>query len=213
MNLVLLGPPGAGKGTQASAIVETFAIPHISTGDMLRAAVAKGTEVGLKAKAIMEAGELVPDQVVCAIVRERLAEEDCAPGFLLDGFPRTVAQAQALDEILADAAKALDKVVCYQVGDGVVVERLSGRRMCRQCNAGYHEHYLPPKQDGVCDKCGGELYQRDDDKEKTIRERLSVYHAQTAPLVAYYESKGVLARIPAEGDIDAIREATLRALC
>ncbi len=212
MNLILLGPPGAGKGTQAAAIIERFGVPHISTGDMLRAAVAKGTEVGKKAKAIMEAGELVPDEVVCQIVRERLAEPDCANGFLLDGFPRTVAQAEALDQILADAGKALDKVICYEVPDDVVVERLSGRRMCRQCNANYHVKFLPPKQDGVCDKCGGELYQRDDDKEETIRERLSVYHKQTAPLVKYYEDKGVLARIDAAGAIEAIREATMQAL-
>ena len=212
MNLVLLGPPGAGKGTQASAIVDKFGVPHISTGDMLRAAVAKGTEVGLKAKAIMEAGELVSDEIVCAIVRERLAEDDCSTGFLLDGFPRTVAQAEALHGILADAGKAMDKVLCYEVADDIVVERLSGRRMCRQCNAGYHVTFIPPKQPGVCDKCGGELYQRDDDQEQTIRERLSVYHQQTAPLVAYYESQGVLARIPAAGDIDEIREATMQAL-
>ncbi len=212
MNLVLLGPPGAGKGTQAAAIIDRFSIPHISTGDMLRAAVAKGTDVGLKAKAIMDAGELVPDEVVCEIVRERLGEDDCAKGFLLDGFPRTVVQAEALDGILADMGKALDKVVCYEVADNVVVERLSGRRMCKQCNAGYHVLFLPPKREGICDKCGGELYQRDDDQEATIRERLSVYHRQTSPLVAYYENMGNLVRIDAAGDIDAIRDATLQAL-
>ena len=212
MNLVLLGPPGAGKGTQASAIVEKCGVPHISTGDMLRAAVAKETEVGLKAKAIMDAGELVPDEVVCAIVAERLAEDDCANGFLLDGFPRTVVQAETLDKILADSGRAMDKVVCYQVDDDIVVERLGGRRMCKQCNAGYHVQFIPPTQDGVCDKCGGELYQRDDDQEKTIRERLSVYHGQTSPLIDYYEKQDVLVGIPADREIDEIREATMQAL-
>jgi len=212
MNLVLLGPPGAGKGTQAAAIVDHLGVPHISTGDMLRAAVAKGTEIGLKAKAIMDAGELVPDEVVISIVAERLAEDDCAKGFLLDGFPRTVGQAESLDGILTAAGKQMDKVICYEVGDDVVVQRLGGRRMCRKCNAGYHVEYIPPQQDGVCDKCGGELYQRDDDQEATIRDRLSVYHAQTAPLVEYYQAKDVLVPIPADRDIDEIRSATLRAL-
>ena len=212
MNLVLLGPPGAGKGTQAAAIVERFGVPHVSTGDMLRAAVRNQTPTGLEAKAIMDRGELVPDDVVVAIVADRLAEDDCAPGFLLDGFPRTVAQAEALDGILASAGKRMDKVVCYELADDEVVERLGGRRACKACNAGYHVRHLPPKKEGVCDQCGQPLYQRDDDQEETIRERLSVYHAQTAPLTEHYDSQGVLARIPADQGIEEIREATRQAL-
>lgn len=212
MNLALLGPPGAGKGTQAQAICERFGIPHVSTGDILRAAVANGTPTGLDAKRYMDAGELVPDSVVVAIVAERLAEPDCQAGFLLDGFPRTLAQAEALDDILGKASRTIDKVVYFDVSEGAVVERLSGRRMCTQCDANYHLKYIPPKKDGVCDKCGAALYQRDDDKENTIRERLRVYQASTAPLIDYYQGKGSLARIPSDGTVDEIREAVAAAL-
>ena len=212
MNLALLGPPGAGKGTQAKAICDKFAIPHVATGDILRAAVKNETPTGMQAKAYMDAGELVPDEVVVAIVAERLAQTDCAKGFLLDGFPRTVAQAEALDGILADAGKAIDQVVYFDVSEEAVVERLSGRRMCRGCNANYHVRYIPPKKPGVCDKCGGELYQRDDDQEQTIRERLRVYQASTAPLIEYYEKKGALARIPSDRSVEEIRDAVMQAL-
>ena len=212
MNLALLGPPGAGKGTQAKAIVDRFGIPHISTGDILRAAVKNETPTGLKAKSYMDAGELVPDDVVVAIVAERLAEADCGGGFLLDGFPRTLAQAESLDSMLSEAGKALDKVVYFDVSEEAVVERLSGRRMCRGCDANYHVTYIPTEKPGVCDKCGGQLYQRDDDKEETIRERLRVYQESTAPLIQYYEGQGSSARIPSDGSVNEIREAVMQAL-
>ena len=212
MNLALLGPPGAGKGTQAKAIVDRFGIPHISTGDILREAVKNETPTGLKAKSFMDAGELVPDDVVVAIVAERLAQADCDGGFLLDGFPRTLAQAESLDSILSEAAKALDKVVYFDVSEEAVVERLSGRRMCRGCDANYHVTYIPTEKPGVCDQCGGQLYQRDDDKEETIRERLRVYQESTAPLIQYYEGQGSLARIPSDGSVDEIRDAVMQAL-
>lgn len=212
MNLALLGPPGAGKGTQAEAICDKFGIPHVSTGDILRAAVKDATPTGLQAKRYMDAGELVPDEVVVAIVAERLAQPDCTKGFLLDGFPRTVAQAEALDGILGQTGKSIHRVVYFDVSEAAVVERLSGRRMCRGCNANYHVKYIPPKAPGVCDKCGGELYQRDDDQEQTIRERLRVYQASTAPLIEYYQSKGALARIPSDRSVEDIRDAVMQAL-
>ncbi|WP_025324268.1 adenylate kinase [Deferrisoma camini] len=204
MRLILLGPPGAGKGTQAKRLIERYGIPQISTGDILRAAVRDGTDLGKKAKQYMDAGKLVPDEVVIGIIEERLQEADCANGFILDGFPRTVAQADALNRVLANLGQAIDHVVSIEVPDEELVERLTGRRTCRGCGAMYHVKFSPPKAQGVCDKCGGELYQRDDDREETIRARLKVYHEQTAPLVEYYEKAGLLRRIPGQGSVDEI---------
>ncbi len=212
MNLIMLGPPGAGKGTQAKMLVERFGIPQISTGDMLRAAVAEGTELGRKAKEYMDKGQLVPDEVVIGIVRERLSKEDCKKGFILDGFPRTVPQAEALDGILEEMGRKIDYVINIVVPDEEILKRLTGRRTCRKCGAMYHVVYNPPKKEGVCDKCGGELYQRDDDKEETIRNRLKVYAEQTAPLVDYYRKKGVLVDIDGTKGIKEIFEDILKVL-
>ena len=193
-NVILLGAPGAGKGTQAERIVARFGLPHISTGEMLRAAVTQGTQMGLAAQKHMEAGGLVPDEVVIGVVRDRLAEPDAREGFLLDGFPRTLPQAAQLDEMLSDAARAVTHVILIDVPEDELVQRLAGRRMCRQCGKGYHIVFDPPKTEGVCDVCGGELYQRSDDNEATVRNRLEVYRDQTAPLVGYYEDRGVLCK-------------------
>lgn len=195
MKIILMGPPGAGKGTQAEKLVKLYQIPHISTGDMFRKAQKDGTELGLKAKEYMEQGQLVPDEVTVGIVRERLAEADCKDGFLLDGFPRTVQQADALDGILKDLGMALDRVINIEVDKAFLVDRLTGRRVCRICGATFHVVNKAPKVEGVCDKCGGELYQRNDDKIETVSNRLDVYAAQTAPLIEYYQSKGVMSSI------------------
>jgi len=192
LNLVLLGAPGSGKGTQAQRIAPAFGLPHISTGDILRAAVKAGTELGAAAKRYMDAGELVPDQVVIGIIRERLAEPDAARGFMLDGFPRTLEQARALDEMLDQAGRGLSMVLLIDVPEEELVQRLAGRRACRQCGRGYNVVFDPPRAEGVCDVCGGELFQRDDDNEETVRNRLEVYRAQTAPLIDYYGQKGIL---------------------
>jgi adenylate kinase len=192
LNVVLLGAPGSGKGTQAERIAPAFGLPHISTGDMLRAAVARGADLGLAAKRHMDAGELVPDEVVVGIIRERLAEDDAGSGFLLDGFPRTLEQAGALDAMLAQSGRVLTDVLLFDVPDEELVRRLSGRRACRSCGKGYHLVFDPPHVDGVCDKCGGELFQRDDDNEATVRKRLAVYARQTEPLVGYYAGHGLL---------------------
>jgi adenylate kinase len=190
-----MGPPGAGKGTQAEKLVDLYQIPHISTGDMFRKAQKDGTELGLKAKSYMDQGQLVPDEVTVGIVKERLAEADCKEGFLLDGFPRTVQQADALDTILAELDMALDCVVNIEVDKAFLVDRLTGRRVCRTCGATYHIANKAPKVEGVCDKCGGELYQRGDDTIETVSNRLDVYAAQTAPLIDYYKSKGIMSSI------------------
>ena len=195
MKIILMGPPGAGKGTQAEKLVELYQIPHISTGDMFRKAQKDGTELGLKAKEYMEQGQLVPDEVTVGIVRERLAEADCKDGFLLDGFPRTVQQADALDGILKDLGMVLDRVINSEVDKAFLVDRLTGRRVCRTCGATFHVVNKAPKVEGVCDKCGGELYQRNDDKIETVSNRLDVYAAQTAPLIEYYQSKGIMSSI------------------
>ena len=191
-NVVLLGGPGAGKGTQAERIVADYALPHISTGDMLRDAVARGTEMGRAAQQYMESGRLVPDEVVIGVVRDRLAEPDAAEGFLLDGFPRTVPQAEALDAMLAEAGRAITHVVLIDVPAEELVQRIAGRRSCAVCGKIYNVTYDPPKVDGVCDVDGGELTQRADDNEETVRNRIAVYEQQTAPLVEYYTDKGVL---------------------
>ena len=195
MKIILMGPPGAGKGTQAEKLVELYQIPHISTGDMFRKAQKDGTELGLRAKEYMEQGQLVPDEVTVGIVRERLAEADCKDGFLLDGFPRTVQQADALDGILKDLGMVLDRVINIEVDKAFLVDRLTGRRVCRTCGATFHVVNKAPKVEGVCDKCGGELYQRNGDKIETVSNRLDVYAAQTAPLIEYYQSKGIMSSI------------------
>ncbi len=194
-NLILLGPPGAGKGTQAGRIVADYGIPHISTGDILRAAVKNQTQMGLEAKRYMDAGELVPDSVVIGIVKDRLQEPDTAKGFLMDGFPRTIPQAEALDEVLVSLGRAVTKTLVLLVDEDLLIKRLTGRRICRSCQTPFHVMFTPPKVEGVCDVCGGELYQRDDDTEATVRNRLEVYRNQTEPLIDYYDEAGVVARI------------------
>ena len=181
MNIILLGPPGAGKGTQAKMLVDKYAIPQISTGDILRAAVKEGTPLGKEAKSYMDKGALVPDSVVIGIVEERIQEPDCQKGYMLDGFPRTVPQAEALDGMLNKLDSQIDHVVSIEVANEELVQRLTGRRTCRECGAGFHVMFDPPKQEGVCDKCGGELYQRDDDNVETVTSRLEVYGSQTLP--------------------------------
>ncbi len=204
MRIVLLGAPGAGKGTQAKKMVEKYGIPQISTGDILRKAVADGTPLGKEAKQYMDKGELVPDSVVIGLVKERLAQDDCKKGFILDGFPRNTSQAETLDKVLEEMGMPLQVALSVDVDFDVLMKRLTGRRTCRQCGQMYNIYYNPPKQEGVCDKCGGELYQRDDDKEETIRKRLEVYEAQTAPLIEYYDKKGILKRVNGVGNIDEI---------
>ncbi|SMB88922.1 Adenylate kinase [Thermanaeromonas toyohensis ToBE] len=201
MRLVLLGPPGAGKGTQAQEISRRLEIPHISTGDMFRAAIRSGTELGRKAKEYLEAGLLVPDEVTIGLVKDRLSRRDCEGGFLLDGFPRTVPQAQALDDWLAERALKLDAVLDIEAPREVLLIRLTGRRICPACGATYHVVYNPPQQPGRCDACGGELIQRQDDREETVRERLEVYDRQTFPLKEYYRQRGVLYEINGNQEI------------
>jgi adenylate kinase len=212
MNIIMLGPPGAGKGTQAKMMVENLGIPQISTGDMLRAAVKEGTELGRKAKEYMDGGKLVPDDVVIGIVKERLAQSDCDRGFILDGFPRTIPQAEALDKVLGELGKRIEYVINVAVPNKELLTRLTGRRTCRKCGAMYHLVFNPPKKEGVCDKCGGELYQRDDDKEDTIRQRLKVYEDQTSPLIEYYRKKGVLYDVDGTGSIPEIFQEILKVL-
>jgi adenylate kinase len=202
--IILLGPPGVGKGTQAKKIMEMYAIPQISTGDMLRGAVKEGTELGLKAKECMDSGSLVPDIVVIGIVRERLQKSDCEKGFILDGFPRTIPQAEALDEVTLELGKEVGYVISLEADEKELLERLSGRRTCKSCGAMYHVVFNVPKGEGKCDTCGGELYQRDDDKEETIINRLKTYKEMTEPLIAYYSAKGNLKSVLATGDIDQI---------
>ncbi|HHN64722.1 MAG TPA: adenylate kinase [Nitrospirae bacterium] len=204
MRIVLLGAPGAGKGTQAKKLIEKYGIPQISTGDILRKAVADGTPLGKEAKSYMDKGELVPDSVVIGLVKERLSQDDCKKGFILDGFPRNTSQAETLDQVLAEMNMPLQLALSVDVDFDILMKRLTGRRTCKQCNQMYNIYFSPPKKEGVCDKCGGELYQRDDDKEETIKKRLEVYEAQTAPLIDYYEKKGILRRVNGEGDIEEI---------
>jgi len=206
MNLILFGPPGAGKGTQAKFIVDSFNIPQISTGDILRTAVKEQTPLGLVAGKIMDSGALVPDDVVLGIVRERLALKDCSNGFVLDGFPRTVPQADALIAILEGLGKHIDHVISLDVDSAEIVQRLSGRRTCPSCGKGYHVLYDPPAVNGTCDVCNAALTQRDDDKEDTVKNRLSVYDLQTAPLKTYYEKAGLLRHIEGSGSIQDIQQ-------
>jgi adenylate kinase len=202
--LVFLGAPGAGKGTQAKRLVEKYGIPQISTGDLLRAAVAAGTALGKEAKSYMDRGELVPDSVVLGMVKERLSQDDCKKGFILDGFPRNVAQAEALDKMLAEMNMPLDIALNLDVPFDDLMKRLTGRRTCKSCGQMYNVYYSPSKVEGKCDKCGGELFQRDDDKEETIKKRLDVYRAQTEPLIDYYSKKGILKSVSGTGSIDEI---------
>ena len=204
MNIVLMGLPGAGKGTQAEKIVEKYAIPHISTGDMFRAAIKEGTELGLKAKAFMDEGKLVPDEVTIGIVRERLSQADCEKGFLLDGFPRTVPQAEALDGILEELGRPVEHTINIDVQKDELVARLSGRRICKVCGASYHLIFNPPAEEGKCDKDGGELYTRADDNPETVENRLAVNMNQAQPLLDFYQAKGVLTNIDGQQDIDKV---------
>jgi len=213
MRLVLLGPPGAGKGTQAKWIAERYGIPQLSTGDMLREAVARETEVGRQAKAVMERGELVSDAIINAIVEERLAQPDCARGFVLDGFPRTVAQAEALDAMLAARGQKLDAVIELRVDVEALVERIAGRFACAKCGAGYHERFKRPKVEGVCDLCGAtEFARRKDDNPEAVRTRLQAYEAQTAPLLPYYRARGLLRTVDGMAPIEAVTAAIARVL-
>ena len=206
MRLIIFGPPGAGKGTQAERIVKKTGIPHISTGDMFREAAAKQTELGRKVKEYMDKGELVPDDIVVKVVEERLKQPDCEKGFLLDGFPRTLIQAKALDEILERLKTRIDAVINLEVSEEEIIKRLSNRRVCKVCGAVYHLIFNPPKTPGKCDKCGGELYQRDDDKEEAIRNRLKVYQTQTQPLIEYYRKKEVLKNVNGNKSINDVEK-------
>ena len=212
MQLLLMGPPGAGKGTQAVKLVEKFKIPQISTGDMFRAAVKEGTELGKKAKACMDAGTLVPDEVTVGIVRERLAKDDCRKGFILDGFPRTVEQAKALEKILDELNLKLTKVLNIRVPAEFLIERAVGRRICKNCGATYHVKFNPPKADDSCDNCGGKLYQRADDNEETMKRRLSVYEDSTRPLIDYYEKVGLYVEIDGRQPIEKVTDDLINVL-
>lgn len=204
MNIVLMGLPGAGKGTQAGRVKEAYGIPHISTGDMFREAVKKGTKLGKEAQTYMDQGDLVPDDITIGIVRERLSQDDCAAGFLLDGFPRTVPQAKSLDETLSELSRELDRVIYIHVSRDELMKRLTGRRICQACGETYHVAFNPPKEEGVCDKCGGTLYQRSDDDEDTVGNRLDVNMKQTQPLLDYYSSKKLLVKIDGEQGIEQV---------
>ena len=211
MRLIFLGPPGAGKGTQARELAREWSVPQIATGEMLREAVAAGTPLGREAKRIMDTGALVPDDVMVGLIAERLRQPDAERGFILDGFPRTIAQAEALDHLLKDLGQRLDRVLFFEVSEAELVRRLTGRRLCRRCQTAFHVVSAPPRQEGVCDRCGGELYQRDDDSEATVRNRLQVYDRQTSPLLDYYRSRHLLTTIRGEGAIGTIRDDIRRA--
>jgi len=212
MRLVLVGPPGAGKGTQAQFISSHFAIPKISTGDIFRANVSEGTDLGIEARKFMDAGDLVPDEVTIAMVKDRLSHDDVSEGFLLDGFPRTVHQAEVLDGMLAEHGTAVDVVLELVVDDEEVVRRLSGRRTCRQCGHVWHVDFDPPADEGICDRCSGELFQRDDDSEDTIRHRLDVYADQTSPLIGYFGDKGLLRGVDATGPVEDVTDRAINVL-
>jgi adenylate kinase len=212
MNLILLGPPGAGKGTQAQMIVDRYHLPQISTGDILRAAVKEGTSLGKQAKTLMDRGQLVPDEVVIGIIDERLRASDCKTGFILDGFPRTNPQAEALQAILTKIGKSVDHVINIEVDPEELVRRLTGRRTCNNCGGMFHILFHPPKKEGVCDRCGGTLYQREDDGEETIRTRLKEYEKQTTPLIQYYQNKKLLRPIQGVGGQNQIFEQIIRVL-
>lgn len=210
MRAVLLGPPGAGKGTQAVRLVEKYGVPQISTGDIFRKNIKEGTELGKKAQEYMNAGQLVPDELVVDLVKDRLMQDDCADGYLLDGFPRTIFQAEELDKFLAENGQELDAVINFEVGHDALIERLTGRRVCKKCGAGYHIKNIPPKVEGICDKCGGELEQRKDDTVETAENRIVVYNESTAPLIGYYSKTGALKNFNAEKDPDEVFEEIVK---
>ncbi|AUY51337.1 MULTISPECIES: adenylate kinase [Streptomycetaceae] len=213
MRIVLVGPPGAGKGTQAHLLAKTLSIPHISTGDLFRANIGQGTPLGLEAKSYMDAGRLVPDEVTIGMAKDRMLQPDAAKGFLLDGFPRNLGQAKALDEFLAEQGIALDGVLDLEVPEDEVVRRIAGRRLCRNDGGHvFHVDYNAPKTEGVCDECGGELYQRSDDTEEKVRTRLEVYHTETEPIIDYYAQQGLVATIPALGKVDEVTQRAIEAL-
>jgi adenylate kinase len=209
MRLVILGAPGSGKGTQTSRVKEQAGVPAISTGDILRANLAAGTELGKKAKAYMEAGELVPDDLIISIAMQRIEEDDCRNGFLLDGFPRTIEQAEALDAHLAEIGIKIDRAINMDVPDEVLIQRLTGRRVCRDCGVSFHVTGMPPKKPGVCDACGGELYQRSDDNEETVRNRIEVYYRQSKSLIDYYKAKGLYSSVDATKPLDVVSKEIL----
>jgi len=209
MNLILVGPPGSGKGTQAKMMVDKYGIPQISTGDILREAVKEGSPLGKKAKTLMDQGSLVPDDIVIGIIEERLGKPDCKGGFILDGFPRTVTQAAVLDNIMEKMSLKIDRLINIEVGDEELLKRLTGRRTCKDCGRGYHVSFDPPKTEGVCNECKGELFQRVDDKEDTIRSRLKVYHGQTAPVIEYYKKKNLSRTVDGVGKMEEV----LRKIC
>ncbi|MFJ2831904.1 adenylate kinase [Streptomyces sp. NPDC087263] len=213
MRIVLVGPPGAGKGTQAAFLAANLSIPHISTGDLFRANISRQTELGKLAKSYMDKGELVPDEVTIGMAKDRMEQPDAENGFLLDGFPRNVSQAEALDEMLKNEGMKLDAVLDLEVPEDEVVKRIAGRRVCRNESAHvFHVTYKPPKKDGVCDVCGGELYQRDDDSEETVRTRLEVYHTQTEPIIDYYKAQGLVVTISALGKVEEVTGRAMEAL-
>ena len=212
MILVLLGPPGSGKGTQAKRLVTELKWPQLSTGDMLRTAISKGTRVGLEAKAVMDQGKLVSDEVVVKLIAERIQDADCKAGFILDGFPRNESQASALDDMLAKVGRKVDRAILFDISDEELVARLSGRRTCIQCGAMYHLDYAVPRKSGICDACGSELIQRDDDQPSVIKKRLEVYHQQTEPVVGFYSHQKKLKTIDAKADTNAVTAAVRRAL-
>ncbi len=212
MNLMVFGAPGAGKGTQAKFLVEKYGIPQISTGDMLRAAIADKTAMGMEAKKYMDAGELVPDSTIIGIIKDRLDADDCQKGFILDGFPRTLAQAQALDDLLELNGKKIDSVLSFDVPDELIIERIAGRRVCPKCGASYHTKFNPPKKESICDVCGSELVIRKDDNAETVKNRLSNYHKQTAPLVDFYKDKGVFIQIDGSQELEKVTQDMFESL-
>jgi adenylate kinase len=213
MRIVLVGPPGAGKGTQAHLLAKSLGIPHVSTGDLFRANISQGTPLGVQAKGFMDAGKLVPDEVTIGMAKDRIAQDDCAGGFLLDGFPRNLVQAEALDGVLKVWGSALDAVLDLEVPEDEIVKRIAGRRLCRRNGAHvFHVDYNPPRAAGVCDECRGELYQRSDDTEEAVRVRLEVYHNETEPIISYYQEQGLVSTIPALGSVEDVTQRLLSAL-
>jgi adenylate kinase len=212
MKIIMLGAPGAGKGTQAKMIAEKYCIPHVSTGDIFRANIKNGTELGKKAKTYMDAGQLVPDELTVDLLIDRISKDDCANGYVLDGFPRTIPQAECLDEALAKREESVDYAINVEVPDENIVNRMGGRRACVNCGATYHVVHIPPKKEGICDKCGSRLILRDDDKPETVQNRLKVYHDQTQPLIEFYEKKGVLKEVDGTQDMKVVFEDIVKIL-